>query len=54
MNNGYDTTDANIKLISCNHNTKVDVVDGIIITYCSKCGEILDTKPVMIQYSLGE
>jgi len=54
MNNEYNTTDANIRLVSCNHNVNVDVVGDIIITYCSKCGEILDTKPVMIQYSLGK
>lgn len=54
MNNKYNTTDATVRLESCNHNVNVDVVNGLIITYCSKCGEILDTKPVKVHYSLGE
>ena len=28
----------------CEHKVETKVENGVIITYCSKCGQILDTK----------
>ena len=30
---------------NCKHLAAVKVENGMIITYCKKCGQILDTKP---------
>lgn len=32
--------------MNCKHETAVKVENGYVITYCTKCGKILDTKPV--------
>lgn len=29
----------------CEHDISIKVENGMIITYCKKCGAILDTKP---------
>jgi len=34
----------------CNHDIKMVVADNIVITYCTKCGKIFDTKSVTPQY----
>lgn len=43
------TTAINIEL-PCVHDVRVDTQNGQIITYCAKCGAILDTKPVFKPY----
>lgn len=44
-----NTTAINIKP-PCYHAVRVDTQNGQIITYCTKCGAILDTKPVFKPY----
>lgn len=30
----------------CDHKIEVKIENGVAITYCTKCGEIFETKPV--------
>lgn len=32
--------------MKCKHEIKIETKNGNIITYCSKCGKILDSKPI--------
>lgn len=32
--------------MECKHEIKIETRNGNIITYCSKCGKILDSKPI--------
>jgi hypothetical protein len=45
----YDTTAVSIEQ-PCVHDVRVDIQNGQLITYCAKCGAILDTKPVLRPY----
>lgn len=47
--NGYSTSAINIEQ-PCIHDVRVDTQSGQIITYCTKCGAILDTKSVYRPY----
>lgn len=47
--NNYNTTAIKIEQ-PCIHDVRVDTQSGQIITYCTKCGAILDTKPVYKPY----
>jgi hypothetical protein len=43
--NTYNTSAINIEP-PCTHNVDVRIEGGQVITFCTKCGMILDTQPI--------
>ena len=43
--NSYNTSAINIEP-PCTHNVDVRIENGNVITFCTKCGTILDVQPI--------
>jgi hypothetical protein len=45
----FDTTSATHIFIECVHTVDLKVEGGKVITFCTKCGAILDIRPVTFE-----